>query len=529
MTTRSRLARVCVLAWLGGWTLVSCASAKSPVLHRPTRTGMATRAEMPPRGSGAPSRPFAAGATTGLTVQQPSALGVDPPSELLGPSGPVSVEAVASDGSWVLLCHPTETPSAARGESGEVTLWHRKLGSLAVQALLAASPDGRYLVLERGAEVILMDGFTGSVTRLDDDLDRNLTRAGNPAPGLVFHPESRYLAFLKRDHQGSKLVIHELSTGIRTTVDPTTPNVVGLWADHSGQGLNLLELSQGRNRGTSRDPDVRRERLRVHHCQASSLRYEAWPDEQENLAQAMVSWKGGPASPQPDRVALFGSQPVLRDPEFTLVRQEGARWIPLFAKSCKGTVLGVSPSRRKLVVGCAASSGLVTVHLVTARGAQGLGFEVPRTSAYDRRGIVGRFQVFYSGPRTWLVDLQRDRSLPLPDRSQVLAQDGPILLVRRGSELWRQDVDAGTEVRLVDSLTPGGRIVTSRRCAYSQPYLACAAESKAVAKLDAPVLAVLDRGCALTATRPGDAGRLVWGPLRWVCPFTSQGPQAPTE
>jgi hypothetical protein len=175
----------------------------------------------------------------------------------IGTPHPIRVDEIADDGSWMIVCQARRDTdgdgkiAASYGMHGNVhgdeLAPYLVFGSGAgspIDALVARSGDGGWLVVQRGGALELIQAHTWQIVRLSDtDLrDDQLVHPSQRA--AVMTDNGRWLAYLRHHTSGDRVAIRELATGREreVAVDGTPWR---LWTDLTGRWLRVAVLPPG--------------------------------------------------------------------------------------------------------------------------------------------------------------------------------------------------------------------------------------------------------------------------------------------
>jgi len=448
-----------------------------------------------------------------------------------GPDAPLVIGAVASDASWTYFCTPEEQDrSDATRRNGKHRTsrlrtprfqGHLALADGSVQdidALLGVSPSGRFTVTAREGVWTLSNMSSGETVDLGQlGIDRQLSAIDIDARSVAFDPTDSKLAILLGSAGTHQVLVLDLTSGQRTRIHPASQSVFRVGWDPAGKRVVLDELPNVPASNAQRQWPAPPRNLGDTRCTPPIAPYFTWPSRGHAVVKSLASPQGGDAELVPGYVTTLGSGWVRRTDDDRLAWVLDKTERPLGAPDCGAHVVAASRRYDELVVGCTSPGSRLALELWSSTRQQSLGFDIPWTKEFDTTGAASEYLAFYSGAKSWLVDLQNGRALELQDRDQVLAQSGTWLLVRRGDSLLRHDVQSQSEVKVADGIEPGARLLVDGAGAWIEPYLTTAAPESAVLRISGSVMAVTPSGCALLGTAKPEASGQARGPLTWRC------------
>jgi hypothetical protein len=388
-------------------------------------------------------------------------------------SGPLTFEAAAPDGRWLVTCQArVDTNGDGRvevgvSESGELTgdamvryLTFASGGEQAIDALLAASADGRWLVFEREGRSELYDTDTGA--RLDLSALGADTRR-EPGPSL----EHRSLAFaddrlfyVRTSGPAQEVVERRLSTASERPLFRGAEAIVRLELDRGGKKLLLKVAGADSNKNGRSDFPHALERGKAP-CVGPVPRFQVERQSADAQSQLVVDRASGEAIRVDDLAAIVGETLLRRDPEGALFAdgKRGRRQIA--DKNCSGRVLWIDAASEELLLGCALPKrpGRLGVEFLGRAGRKPLEIDVAQLAFDEPAAASARLVALYPGADTVLFDFEKQFLHRLKSGDAVLASAGPHALIRRGRTALTFDAETGTLAPLPGRLDPLGSLL----------------------------------------------------------------------
>jgi hypothetical protein len=393
-------------------------------------------------------------------------------------------------------------------------------GLLRVGALLAASDDGRYLVvLSEAQEPLLYDAQTDSIASLaDQDLDLRADGLRGSIRSIAFSPDGSRVAMLTRGRT-PRIVVRELPNGPQTSVTPLGSTVWRVSFDGGGKFVVLYEVLDDTNRNGRMDWPIPERALRNTRCTAMVGALDAWIPSGDAAVTSVASIKGGNATRVDGFVSMLGSKTIVKVPGENLATLENGRAKRLGMTDCDAHVIALSAQYGQILTSCTDKSNHALLELSSLSGSRTYQYE-GLTSFIDRtEPEVNRFRALYSGVRTYLVDFSLAQVTMLQDRDQLLAQGKAGLIVRRSNQVLLIHPAAGQPELLLDDVRAGTRIQLGPGHVLVGNELFSASQGKRLGRVEHPVLSVSANGCVLLALGTHVNGDpLLKGPLQWSCP-----------
>jgi len=448
------------------------------------------------------------------------------------PDALLSVGAVDPQGRWVLFCQ-------AEGDaSSQATLEKQLLkqssflrdafkpyfarfnsGTASVTALLAASPDGRYVVLhsqDNGPE--LLDTETGQSESLNSiELDIRADVLTGDLRSVAFSGDSSKLALLVHEKQ-PRVIVKDLQTKQESEIVPVGNKVWRIAFDASGQYIVLKEVLEDTNHNGKMDWPVPMRSLIESRCLAPVPAYAAFTATGDSAQTSIASVTGGNARLQPGFITALGPKAIVKLPNGALSAIEGSRSRIISSPDCDAQIIAIAPAYGRIVVGCRDSNGRSKVELESLLTVQKLDLDVPTVSTDWITPESEPYTVIYSGPHTYLIDLAGSKVIQLEDKDQVLAQGKSGILLRRGTLVVLFHPSNGTCETMLEDVRPGTRIIPGKATTLVGSTVINSDQGRVQGRLASPVLALAANGCAIVSGHSPSAGQFARGPLTWSCP-----------
>jgi hypothetical protein len=277
-------------------------------------------------------------------------------------SGPVSFEAAAPDASWTVVCEAREDTNgdgvidAAPGAHGELVgdRLQRYLGlgngeANRIDDLLAATPDGSFLVVRREGRAELVNTRTFALRELPGvELRRDSALPARRA--LV--AENDALHYVRRNAAGdTELVLQALPGGGERVLYTTREEVLGLEPDPTGTFV-VLEVVGADKNGNGRLDRPAAGDASPRSCSGPLPRARARRADVDASGFVVVPRAGGKARRVDDLALVFGRELIRRRADGALFGERDGRTRLLGDAACRGRVLFAEPERGILLIGC---------------------------------------------------------------------------------------------------------------------------------------------------------------------------------
>lgn len=261
------------------------------------------------------------------------------------------LEAVGATGSWIAVC----TPSAdGNDELGFSRLGGTRTNPERVDALLAASPSGRYVVLLNAGRTRLVDATTGhslDLTPLAPSLEFD---ALPDHRSFAFAQDDRSLAVLEKGDRSLRLVPLGAATfdaPFDVTKTPAVALVEPAWRlEYQANQLVVQSPESGRPWPVQKRREaVRRCRDGAHFSAHSAL---SEPNANYKLQSYLLSSDRSRVELAPGFVFAVGSRWLRREADGRLVLVEGRVQKQVASSRCGARVLHSDAERQLFVVAC---------------------------------------------------------------------------------------------------------------------------------------------------------------------------------
>jgi len=464
------------------------------------------------------------------TVEPPIA---GPHGAPFGPDGAsLAIGSTDPAARWVFFCQDQTAPSRGtsplrnpltlrqRVDAMDAYLVRPPLQPRRLDALLAASADGRYLVLLEAQQPVLYDAALDSTTSLAGmQLDLRADALRGWLRSLAFSPDGTHLAMLTRGNSPRVIVWDLPDHRVAATVTPVGTTVWRVAFDASGSSVVLKEVIDDTNGNGRIQWPIRERPLHDTLCSARIGALDAWSPTGDVAVTTVAPVQGGKARRIDGFVARFGSTVITRRPGETLFGFDGKRSRRLATTDCDAHVIALSARFGQILTFCTDDNGQPKLELASLGGTRTYDFEVPTMLVDYGEPEVNRFRALYAGVRTYLVDFQLAQVTPLEDRDQVLAEGEQGLIIRRRDRVLLIHPESGRSETLLDTVPSGTRLVLGPGHVLVGSELLSASQGKPLGRIEHPAVAVSSNGCALgTLGIRAEGDPLLKGPLQWICP-----------
>jgi hypothetical protein len=454
------------------------------------------------------------------------------PSASTTAAGPLTFEAAAPDGHWIVVCQARtdsdrngqlEVKVSPRGElTGDALQRYLELVSgdeLELEDLLAASADGRFLVLTLAGRAVLYDTTSGTRTDLSllgadiarDPNQRNLHRT------LVFGDGA--LFYVRKHDREQELVERALTDGAERVLYQSTDPVARITLDARNKLISLA---------VARDATARNGRFIWPHalestpkaCQSSVPRYVAANPNADLFSYVVVNRESGETRAVDGFVTGFDSGVVRRDAEGALLLDRGKASSVVADKGCSGRLLFTDPWHDTFLVGCTLPKrpGRFGVELVAAGARKPLDIDVAALSWDEPARSETRLLALYPGADSALFDTQTRKLHALHPGDAVLATQAAHALLRRGKTLVLFDAEVDREAALPGELAPFGDVLRQGALVFASPELVDVASGRVLGNVAGKALALSTSGAVLVPAKAATESSLAEGPLSWRVP-----------
>ena len=463
-----------------------------------------------------------AGTATGMPLEQQG-------QPFGTPNSLVSLGAFDPKGRWVYYCQAEGDSTAASlhdarstflGNTFKPYLWRVGSGTEHLEALAAASPNGRYIVaISASKDPQLIDVETHQVESLSAlDLDMRADVETGNLRSVAFSPDSSRLALLVHE-KVPRIVVRNLGDHSNAEVIPVGNKVWRVAFDASSKFVVAAEVLEDTNRNGRMDWPLPVRPLADSRCRAPIPAYAAYVATGDATRVSIAPVRGGKSRLVPGFIAALGQSLVVRQPNGTLWLSDGRRIRPMSSPDCDAQIIAVAPEHGRILTGCRDAKGRALVEIDSARGYRKFEVDVPASSADLTSLPSDTYVALYSGSRSYLIDLATERVLSLVDRDQALAQGPSGILLRRGNAIVLFNPTAQSSVILMENVLPGTRIVSGDGVALVGGVVVSAAEGRVLGTLAQQALALTSNGCGVVSMgKASDNELFARGPLSWSCP-----------
>jgi len=445
---------------------------------------------------------------------------------------PLTFEVAAPDGNWLVTCQARADSDGdgeirvnvgAQGElEGDTLARYLSFASGAeepIDDLLASSPDGRWLVLEKEEKSELVDTASGTrvdLTALGADTRREPQRRQSHR-SLAFDGDS--LFYLRSVGKFAELIERRLSSTAERTLYRSSEPVFELSLDAAGKAVVLKVAGIDANGNGRVDWPYPIERGK-RPCQGPVAQYRAPRLNADPLAVVVVDRASGEARRVDELAAVFGSELVLRGTDGTLFSERGKQRRLIADSACAGRILWLDPGRDQLLVGCTMpkKTGRLAVELVARGRHTPLEIDVAALGFDEIAHPSERLAALYPGADTVLFDAEKRLLHRLKSGDAVLATSGTHALVRRARSLLLFDAEVGTEALLPGKLDPLGDVLKSGSLVFASPLVVDVVTGRVLGSISGRPLSLTSSGAALVPKEPACAESLARGPLTWQTP-----------
>jgi len=448
------------------------------------------------------------------------------PGEPLGTSSPTLVLGVDPQRRWAAVCQAREDTDG----DGEVHVrlthhgenWGDALQAYFIEghgagrpidAFFGNSPDGRWVAVLEGGQLVLLDSIAGGRVNLSDRGPIASVRD----PGS-FGEEGRRFLFLRGDGPARSAQILDLRTGAETR------------ANHGGDAL--YDAALARNRAfievltyhATEAPEPLQTTRAQGTCRGPALASTTWGPT--NLAYAVAPIAGGPA--REDVLAIAAPGVLVRD-RGALMWYTGTLWRPALPFPEDGRVLAVGADGGLLILEPPDDDDRADVTW-WSRDMRRVptGFRAAM-SALERRIPVGRLYLHRTVFRhTWMIDLETGARIFTPEDCRIAATHGALALLHDSASRSAYVADLATKrvSRLPGRVDrcPGARTTPPWGCflgADGDERFVDLSHGRLATLAGGGSLAVSADGMSLRSS-DGESYGVVAGPLHWEAPRSNE-------
>jgi hypothetical protein len=470
----------------------------------------------------------------------------------IGTRAPVVIEAVSPDGDWMAICQARADTDGdgkikvmvghhgdMQGDAMQAYLVRGAGPGEPIDALVAHDPSGRFAVIARRGELVLIDTAAGHDTVLpggvtaDDDGSFGGHRAAS------FDGDGRQLAYLRARGGGEEVVVRDLADGRERVVTPTAGKLWRAELDPGGQVLWLRVMERDTDGDGAVGPPQLRTSLSGRHCRGPVMSYSTggWQGDRPTTWTARRA-DGWTARRDDDAIGTLGDALVRRRTDGALMIERAGAQREAVPAACAGRVMHADARTDTLYVACAARAvrdrdGIMSAPLERyRRGAL--------TDLDERVQLVGEEDEFHRADPLLTVAARSARThrvlnvetgtigeLPLGAPDAVIGDAVLMLPYPYESGRFFFDLRTGRRERLGvalgwESTRRAGDLLAIEDRAGGSVVLDLA-RRRAVGRVPVRALAVARSGHALVGSgHTRGVGRLMGlprGPLRWVTPI----------
>jgi hypothetical protein len=467
----------------------------------------------------------------------------------VGTAHPTSVEAVAPDGRWVVLCQArrdTNGDGQIRtrlgyhgdfyGDRMEPYLIMGGGAGTALDLFVAAAPGGRHLVFVAQGRLILLDTHT----RRRGDLSarggsaRDDRHPLGPDPIASFDPAGERLLYLRGTRRGPRAIVRDLATGVERALDHGGGVLWRAALVAPGWAVAWVRPEAGRS---MRLPITT---LAGRRCRGPIASYSTFGGGLGGPVRRLVPLDGGSAVDPQGVVGIVGHSLLRRLDDASVVWERGGRRSPVAPAACGGKVLAFHRERGPVLVACTKEGKPAPAYWFGAtRRPLGLKLEVADSSPHQHRVWVQ-----WQGRIAYVVDVETGVVQQLPNESREVAAHGARTFFHRseyrgfhpewnGFVDWRRGVVSALPVRFPDYPRPvtGGSWLAVQPATYGDGPVIDMSTGAVVGSVDRDPLAITSTGWVLMEP-PSRGARITGppfaGPLRWYRPGPPP-PRAPRQ
>lgn len=456
---------------------------------------------------------------------------------MIGSAQPVLLRAASPTGSWVALCQAREDSDhdgkikVSVEEHGELsgdrlqTYWIRGAGlGEPIERLLAHSPDGRFVAVQRAGHVLLVDTTTNVTVDLTA---RGADLRDDQAPYLGsrtvrFDPTNRRVLFLRAQlaadgSSADKVVVRELSTGAERVIDPGSGLLWRADFDTTGESVILKVVSEDTNNNKRLEWPFPLRRELDTDCRGPVPTFTVWefPGDQPKTRVAQLARTT--VYEAPGFITTLGSGWLQRDDKLRIIWQSPETSMELTPEACNARLLHSDPVKQLLVAVCLDAKQGPTVELVGAGLRRSLDLQVSPFEIDIEFERTPMLVPVYAKQGTVILDLDTRRSSALGENDWVVGSYGKRALVRRGEtlSLWND----GKLVPLAGKASIMAQALRTGSMVLVPPLVVDLETGSVLGEIPGHALALSSSGAALVpADHPSEPNRLPTGPLRWVLP-----------
>lgn len=453
----------------------------------------------------------------------------------IGTAGPLTVEDVAADGSWVLLCQARVDTDrdgvlavdvGLHGDTyGDALRPYLVTGSgpgVAADDVVATDPVGGHLVLVRDKRLVLLHPARGTTV----DLTARGAEASDDGSPLLphraasFDGKGRRLLYLRGRGDRSIAIVRDLATGAEIEIDPGPGLLWRASLDPSGEWALFHVIARDTNGDGRLTPPQRRTSLAGRLCRGPISSYSTFGMGGDRPLLRVATVDGKAVREVEGLVAPIAGGLLRRDAAGALLIEpsEGpAR--ELVPASCGAVLLGIDAPGGRFIAACTKAGKPTPLELVAGGTRRPLGTFDPDNNVSDGRDTLrsfGRHLLLEgSDAGTIVLDLETGARREVYVWQRVLAMRGARTLVNRRGALVL--LDGGSERELAgvsqypEVYAAGAMLAVDRRIVDLEA-------GRLLGDVSERPVAISASGWVLVAAPKPASRALADGPLRWVRP-----------
>ncbi len=464
------------------------------------------------------------------------------PTELpdgYGQAAPTLLISSSPTGSWLVACQARTDSDGngllqvllgPHGELGGDQLVPYFLGSagqeLELDRYLGHDPTGRYLALQTGGRVLLLDSHLGTsedLSAIGADHRADSLRY-LPHRSFAFSPDGQVLAYVRRQGPRDWVVLRELHSGLEQLLDPQAPIVWRLRFESGGHWLRIDTATEDTNQnghiGWGSPPAPEGD----SGCPSPipSFPVPAFPSDATQVA--LYDRVSSTLRYLPDFVAAAGETYIERSEAGELWQADFTGWRQLVSSEvCQGRVLAFHARSSAVLFGCSGGYGQRRdMFLRTRTQRKALGIELAPFEVDEPLELAGDTLILNPKNAALVLDFNTTTLTTLTDGTTMLSGYGATLLAERNGRLYWVSA-GGTETAVGMRRPTLGSILRRGPWVALGPQLLNLESRRSGGVFPEPPLALSEAGQGLL---PASVDELIpLGPLRWVPPLPEPEPQ----
>jgi hypothetical protein len=444
----------------------------------------------------------------------------------IGGAGPLRLLDASASGAWVALCdgQPKTAKLVLGSGNGEE-----------IDDLLARDASGRYVVVLKAGQALLIDASSGTrvdLSELGADI-RRLRADYAEHRSLSFDARSQYLAYLKHTGHTATVVVRELAGGRERSFAAGPGELLSLRLSADARYVSFEALREDSNHNGKLDWPTPEDITHGSVCDKPALprlRSFAYQGRGDAVVRGVIALDSGSVRDVPELVTPLGSSLLLRTVDGSLLLERSGKRSQLAPAGCAGRVLFADADRELVLAACTPPppkkargaptpppTGKREVWLFGAGYAKNLKSELYETST-DRDAVIGaRLVPVYPGSEASLLDLERRELLPLATGSRVLMTSGQVAVIWQGSDLYRYDAGNKSQERLAHGVHKNPDFLQTGPAILLSPFVIVGGSAPALLS-PGPALALTAGGMVLvpSSRRAAPSQVAIEGPLHWL-------------